>query len=124
MREKLETIPELRKKTQVIFNRWIRKRDAGQPCISCQNQCKKENAGHYFSSYTHSNVTFNEDNVHTQCEACNTSLSGNLIEYRKHLINKIGLERFSNLEKIAYLERRYTKEELKEIQAVYKEKLK
>ncbi len=125
MRESLETVAELRKKTQIIFNRWIRERDKNQPCISCQNpNPKKVNAGHYFSAYNHSNVTFNEDNVHLQCEYCNTSLSGNLIEYRKNLILKIGVERFESLEKIAYTEKRYTKDELNEINTTYKNKLK
>lgn len=35
MRHKLETIPELTKKAQAAFNRYIRLRDREKPCISC-----------------------------------------------------------------------------------------
>src|SRR4030067_255462 len=76
---------------------------------------KKETAGHYFNANNHYNVRFNEDNVHKQCEYCNTSLSGNLIPYRKYLIMKIGVERFEKLEEIAYLTRKFTIEEVKQI---------
>ena len=69
-KEKLETVQDLMKKAQKVFNTWIRKRDKGLNCISCNKPCKKENAGHYFSSGGHKNVTFNEDNVHLQCEYC------------------------------------------------------
>ena len=34
-KEKLETVQELMKKAQKVFNTWIRKRDAGLNCISC-----------------------------------------------------------------------------------------
>ncbi len=123
-KENLQTVQELMKLAQVVFNKYIRERDKGQPCISCDKPPKKSNAGHFYSSGGHKNVTFNEDNVHLQCEYCNSYLHGNLIEYRKNLIKKIGVERFEQLESIANITRKYTREELKEITAKYKQKLK
>lgn len=123
-KEELMTLSDHLKKAQIVFNKYIRLRDKGKVCISCQKPAKKENAGHYFNANNHYNVRFNEDNVHLQCEACNTSLSGNLIEYRKHLINKIGTERFEHLESIARITRKFTKKEVKEIEKKYKEKIK
>ena len=43
MAKKVHTIPELIKKAQVVFNAYIRRRDEGLPCISCQKG-KVENA--------------------------------------------------------------------------------
>ena len=51
-KENLQTVQELLKLAQVVFNKWIRKRDQENnlPCISCLNpKPKKVNAGHYFS---------------------------------------------------------------------------
>jgi vacuolar-type H+-ATPase catalytic subunit A/Vma1 len=124
MKNDLETIQELIKATQIIFNKYIRLRDKGQNCISCQKKPLKENAGHYFNANNHWNVRFNELNVHLQCEHCNTYLSGNLIEYRKGLINKIGEEQLTLLEMEAKKTRKFTKDELKEIINTYKKKTK
>jgi hypothetical protein len=124
MKNDLETIQELIKATQIIFNKYIRLRDKGQVCISCQKKPLKENAGHYFNANNHWNVRFNELNVHLQCEHCNTYLSGNLIEYRKGLINKIGEEQLTLLEMEGHKTRKFTKDELKEIINIYKKKIK
>ena len=124
MQENLETIQDLVKATQIVFNKYIRLRDKDELCISCKQKPKKSNAGHYYNANNHWNVRFNEDNVHLQCEHCNTFLSGSLIEYRKNLIKKIGIEQFEKLESIAYETRKFTKEELKEIIETYKKKIK
>ena len=120
-KENLQTVQELLKLTQIVFNKWIRKRDEGQPCLMCLNpNPKKVNACHYFSSGGHKNVCFDEMNVHLGCEYCNTFLHGNLIPYRKNLIKKIGRKEFKALESRAHKTRKYTREELKEIMDKYK----
>ena len=124
MQENLETIQDLVKATQIVFNKYIRLRDKGNVCISCQKPPKKLNSGHFYNANNHWNVRFNENNVHLQCEHCNTFLSGNLIEYRSNLINKIGLEQLTLLEAEANKTRKFTKEELKEIINTYKKKIK
>jgi len=124
-KENLQTVQELMKATQLVFNKYIRERDKDKPCISCLNEKpKKVNAGHFYSSGGHKNITFNEDNVHLQCEYCNTYLHGNLIEYRKNLIDRIGIERVEALEQIAHHTRKFTREELKDLANKYKEKIK
>lgn len=124
MQQDLETIQDYIKMTQIIFNRYIRLRDKGQVCISCQKKPLKENAGHFFNANNHWNVRFDERNCHLQCEHCNTYLSGNLIEYQRNLIHKIGIESYHELEAEARKTRKYTKEELKELMAFYKKKFK
>jgi hypothetical protein len=123
-KKSLMTLSDHLKIAQVNFNHYIRLRDKDNLCISCQKPPKKKNAGHYFNANNHYYVRFNEDNVHLQCEHCNTSLSGNLIPYRKHLIDKIGAPRFYCLEALAYLTRKFTIEEVKEINETYKNKIK
>lgn len=124
MQQELETIQDYIKMTQIIFNKYIRLRDKGQVCISCQKKPLKENAGHFFNANNHWNVRFDERNCHLQCEHCNTYLSGNLIEYQRNLIHKIGIESYHELEAEARKTRKYTKEELKELMAFYKKKFK
>jgi hypothetical protein len=124
MQENLETIQDLVKDTQIVFNKYIRLRDKDELCISCKQKPKKSNAGHFYNANNHWNVRFNENNVHLQCEHCNTFLSGNLINYRLNLINKIGLEQLTLLEAEAKKTRKFTKEELKETINIYKKKIK
>jgi hypothetical protein len=124
LKNDLITIQELIKSAQIIFNQYIRIRDKGLNCISCQKIPKKENAGHYFNANNHWSVRFDERNVHLQCEHCNTYLSGNLIEYRENLINKIGLSQFEELSEKAKETRKFTKEEINEIMRYYKSLIK
>lgn len=124
MQEDLETIQDLVKATQIVFNKYIRLRDKHELCISCKQIPKKSNAGHYYNANNHWNVRFDENNVHLQCEHCNTFLSGNLINYRENLLKKIGAEEFNVLEGKSKVTRKFTKEELKEIINTYKKKIK
>jgi hypothetical protein len=113
------------KKAQTLFNKFIRLRDSKQPCISCGTvKPVKYDAGHYKTTKAYPELRFDEKNCHKQCSKnCNTSLSGNIHEYRRGLI-----ERF-NIEIVDYLEgphspKRYTIPELKALQDLYKIKIK
>jgi hypothetical protein len=123
MKEDLKTTQDWLKEAQTIFNKYIRLRDMGLLCISCNTLPKKKNAGHYFSSGGHSNVRFDEDNVHLQCEHCNTYLSGNLLNYQIGIEKRIGAEKLIELQGKAHLEKRWTVDELKEIIKEYKTKV-
>lgn len=120
----LMTIQDYVKLAQQVFNKYIRLRDAGNVCISCQKKPLKENAGHFYNANNHWSVRFDERNVHLQCEHCNTYLSGNLIYYRENLLTKIGIEEFESLSAEAMKTRKFTINELKEIIATYKKKCK
>jgi len=124
LKKDLMTASDWLKIAQQTFNKFIRERDKGQLCISCKQKPKKVNAGHFWSAGVHSNVRFNEDNVHVQCEKCNQFLSGNLILYNNELLFKIGSERFIKLHELAHVTKKWTIEELQEINTIYKEKVK
>jgi hypothetical protein len=124
MKEDLKTLQDWLKETQTIFNKYVRLRDSGLNCISCDKPPKKKNAGHYFSSGGHSNVRFDEDNVHLQCEACNTFLSGNLLNYQIGIQKRIGAQKLLELQERAHVTKKWTIDELKEIIETYKAKVK
>jgi hypothetical protein len=124
LKKELMSLQDYLKITQQVFNKYIRQRDKGMSCISCGNEPKKANAGHYFSQGGHSNVRFHEDNVHLQCEHCNSYLSGNLLNYRIGIEKRIGTARLIVLEVIAHETKKWTIQELNEIIETYKRKLK
>lgn len=120
-REKLKRLKsrsEWLKELQVIFNRFIRLRDAKENCISCGmpeweivagtpiNQVGGIwDAGHYLSRGAYPELRFDEANCHKQCKRCNGG-SGKFSaknktvtqRYRENLINKIGQAEVDRLE--------------------------
>ena len=111
------------KLAQDACNAYVRERDIWENCISCGSYNGKMNAGHYLSAGAHPELRFEEDNIHKQCERCNSSLSGNIVRYRPALIEKIGTERVKWLEGPHEMVKRSI-EDLVEIQKHYKAKLK
>ena len=125
LKVELMTLQDYIKLAQQVVNKYINLRDKGLPCISCDKIITgRVNASHFWNANNHYNVRFNEDNIHSSCINCNQFMSGNLLEYRKRLILKIGIERFNNLEIESKKTRKFTIEELKEIIKTYKEKIK
>ena len=105
--------------TQRAFNDYIRARD-GNICISCgSTTAVSYHAGHYRTTAAASQLRFNEDNVHSQCHACNVHHSGNIGPYRINLITKIGLQRVVALESDNN-PHRYTRQELDAIRTRYR----
>lgn len=123
MKEDLKTLQDWLKETQTIFNKYIRLRDMGLNCISCGQPPKKKNCGHFYSQGGHSNVRFDEDNCHLQCEHCNTYLSGNLLNYQIGIQKRIGADRLIELQARAHLTKKWTIEELKDLIKTYKSKV-
>ena len=127
MKNDLETIQELIKATQIIFNKYIRLRDKGQNCISCQKKLKEGNvdAGHMWSAGGHSNLRFNEFNVNAQCSRpCNKDKAGDINNYRLGFVERYGIEKLNEIDSLAKIERKFSKEELKELMQKYKLKCK
>ena len=124
MKENLKTTSDWLKEAQAVFNKYIRERDKGLNCISCNKPPLKKNCGHYYSQGGHSNVRFDEDNCHLQCEHCNTYLSGNLLNYQIGIEKRIGAEKLIELQGRAHLEKKWSVDELKELIKKYKEKYK
>jgi hypothetical protein len=124
LKKELMSLQDWLKLAQMTFNKWIRHRDKGMNCISCDKPAKKENCGHYFSQGGHANVRFDEDNCFLQCEYCNTYLSGNLLNYQIGIEKRIGGERLLELHERAHIVKKWTIDECKAIIETYKMKLK
>ena len=138
-KEQLKNKHTLTKEAQTAFNAYIRQRDFGLPCISCnKSQAEIEShysrggywdAGHYLSRGARPEHRFNVDNCHKQCKACNGG-SGKWskknetvqTQYRLNLIKKISLQKVVDLE-CDHDANHYTHDDLRKIKALYKQKL-
>ena len=96
-KNKLKTRADYIKDLQVVFNTYIRTRDHDKPCISCGCASVSDHltggswdCGHYRSVGSTPELRFEPLNAHKQCKKCNRDLSGNIVEYRGKLIDRIG----------------------------------
>ena len=119
---------KLKKKLQVVFNSYIRKRDEGKPCISCGIKKNPLDAGHFFAVKGYDGLRYDEDNVHGECPGCNRFDESHLIMYQKNLQKRIGKSRFDKLMKRSQDYKRngykFSVPELEELIDYYKNKLK
>jgi len=123
-KDKLEAIKpksEYMREAQRVFNIYIRTRDAAENCISCgRNHQGQWHAGHYRSTGSSPHLRFCELNVHKQCAPCNNHLSGNIVNYRIGLIQKIGMGKVLEIE-CDNVAKHYTIDDLKAIKVKYKQ---
>jgi hypothetical protein len=113
----------LMKSAQFYFNKFIRTRDKGDPCISCGHQGNRQiHAGHFMPVGANGHIRFDEANCHAQCSICNNHKSGNLSEYEPRLVVKVGQEEVNRLKR--KITRSYDVDELKHIIETYKTKTK
>ena len=128
-KEKLKSRADHLREAQAAVNEYVRMRDAHLPCISCDSTPNDNDlmtgsrwdAGHYRSVGACPELRFEPSNIHRQCVKCNRNLSGNAVEYRIRLVQRIGAE------KVAWLEGlhpacKYTVDEIKSIKAEYRAK--
>jgi len=103
-REALKTRSDYMKEAQHAFNRYVRLRDTGRPCICCGRPLEFVSigggfdAGHYRSVGSAPHLRFNPDNCHGQAKQCNRYGAGRAVDYRIGLINRIGIARVEALE--------------------------
>ena len=113
-----------KEKLKKVFHQYIRERDQHLPCISCGRHHKGQyHAGHYRSSGAMPELRYNELNVNKQCAPCNLHKSGDIVNYRKNLINRIGQHNVDWLEGCHKLHK-WTIEEIKDAIDWYDYKLK
>lgn len=125
-KQRIKTRSEWLKEAQAAVNAYVRERDRGKPCISCDKPddgSHQRHASHYRSVKACSALRFDPRNIYAACAQCNTHMSGNLLEYRIRLIRHHGSELVDWLESQNGITR-YTIEELKAIKTEYKRKLK
>jgi hypothetical protein len=129
-RERLKTRSDWMKDAQKAFNAWIRARDEDHPCISCGTYSWGGaltgggwDCSHYRSIGANPELRFVELNAHKSCKRCNRDLSGNIVNYRIRLQQRIGGDLLEWLEG-PHEPAKYTVDDLKAICARYRAKLK
>lgn len=121
---KEKQLSTLKKELQVVFNRYIRKRDKDLPCIYCGvNRWDKDgsyapSAAHFFPVSTSEAIRYDERNAHTAHIVCNCN--DDRIAYKANLISRIGLEDFDVLEGLQHSLVKFSRVEIKELIAKYK----
>lgn len=119
-RPKEESLPDLLKRAEKVFNKWIRNRDTRYDktfvCMACKKwQSSKEmDAGHYLP-VGKSATRFHPYNVHGCCHECNRFNYGNLEPYRINLIEVYGLKKVKELESLAEKTHKWERSELLDI---------
>lgn len=94
-KNELKTARELAPEAQAVFNRYVRIRDYGKPCISCNRMPQEKfggsmDCGHYRTRGAASHLRFNLHNTAGQCVYCNRNRSGAQKAFEKGLIKRIG----------------------------------
>jgi len=121
-KEKLKSRADHLRETQVVFNEWIRLRDAALPCVSCgRHHQGKYDAGHYRTVGGNPALRFEPLNCHKQCVPCNRHKSGDIVNYRINLVQRIGHDNVEWLEG-PHEAKRYTIADLKAMKAEYRAK--
>ena len=130
-----QTIPQLKKKLDKVFSKYIRLRDAlittgtktHAICISCgkrKDQKYEMDAGHYVGRGAGA-TRYDERNVHAQCKQCNGFGPTAHQDYHKAIIKMYGedvVEELIILGKQTYkFDRDWLKEQVKYYKEEYKE---
>jgi len=61
----------LKKKLDIIFSKYIRLRDKGNPCVTCGAPWEFNHQNGHFISRRHFATRWDEINAHSQCPKCN-----------------------------------------------------
>lgn len=106
------------------FSRYIRKRDNGV-CFTCGEwrPWVEQHAGHWQVRNKH-NTMFDEMNVQTQCPECNVAKSGMKNEFGARLVKLFGKKAVETLLYRSNLYKKWSDHDLKEIEHIYKQKIK
>jgi len=119
---------------QKAVNKFIRIRDTGKTCISCDREMKFgvamqfargaiAVAGHFRSVGSAKNMRFNTKNINAQCVQCNSWKSGNRAGYEAGIIKRFGQQRLDDL--IAdQSTKNYTRDDFKRITRIFNRRAK
>jgi len=89
------TISKLKKKLDILFSQYIRRRNADHlgrvKCFTCgvEKHWKEQQAGH-FQSRSHHSTRWDEVNVQVQCVKCNMFRQGEQYKFGLYLDDRFG----------------------------------
>ena len=107
---KLKTRREWIAEAQAAVNKVARLRDllAGHGCISCGARPQQKfggtfDAGHYRSVGSAPHMRYYLPAIRGQCVRCNRELGGSAVNFRKGLVERIGIERVEEIESMQWV---------------------
>lgn len=126
--EKFKTLGQYKKEAQAAWNSYVRARDAGLPCASCNAMPGEVFGGamdcsHYRSRGSAPHLAFHLHNAASACVKCNRFLGGNVVALRAGLVSRIGEEKILAIE-ANQTPRHFTKEYFIRIKKIFTKKAK
>jgi len=129
---KRKTLAQEVEAAAVLLQRLVRLKasdDTGYAvCVTCDSTCHyKEMDGGHFISRNHKPTKLLEENVHPQCKGCNgfkMKDSLTVLRYRNWMVDMYGEKGVNDLESLAYQTKKFTREELADLVADFKEQIK
>lgn len=95
--ESMKPLSHWRSKARTALHAYVRARDEGKPCASCDTILVKAgrpggdyDAGHFRSVGSAKHLEMDVRNIHGQCKHCNKHLAGNPLEYERRLRLRYG----------------------------------
>lgn len=124
-KRRFNSLPSMIERTRQVVHRWVRDRDREHGCICVGCSGGVEHASHYFAAGTYSALRFDVDNIWGSCAKCNTYLHGNLIMYRKGLVDRMGEDFVLKLEERGMApdsrRKKWSREELEQLINKYRQ---
>jgi hypothetical protein len=123
------TISKLKKKLDVLFSQYIRRRNADHlgrvKCFTCgvEKHWKEQQAGH-FQSRSHHSTRWDEVNVQVQCVKCNMFRQGEQYKFGLYLDDRFGDGTAEDLENRAKTIVKLNRVDYEEAIERYKQKIK
>lgn len=90
-KQRIKSLSRIRKDLQTKVNRLVRMVDNGHPCIATGNFGMLD-AGHYISVGANVTISLNFHNIHIQHRESNSFKSGDVINYRRGIVEIYGKE--------------------------------
>lgn len=98
-KERIKSRVDHLRDAQAAVNEYVRLRDKDLPCVSCGRHHQGQyHAGHYRTVAANPELRFELLNIHKQCAPCNNHKSGDIVNYRIELVNRIGAQAVEWLE--------------------------
>lgn len=131
-KKKQKTIAQEVESVAVILQKLVRIKAADEfgmaICVSCGVRKRwKELQGGHFISRTHTSTKILEENIHPQCQGCNGPRSKDslvILTYRRYMVDTYGEDFVRELESLARIPRKYTRQEVVELKEEYSKQLK
>lgn len=124
-----KTVAQLKKEAWTLLSKAIRLEaiECGEVrCITCDKKGQWNRgmqAGHFIAGRGNS-ILFDERGIHVQCVGCNVWGGGQQAKYYEFMKKKYGQKVIDDLYKQAVKPRKFTREELLDMIAGYKERIK